>query len=60
MLKCDFCGKETKTVVRVALDNNYDRLTVKHKKKYACTDCSKKKDAERRTGSQEDSKSTDA
>ncbi|MBI5560960.1 MAG: hypothetical protein HY883_06765 [Deltaproteobacteria bacterium] len=48
MLKCDFCGKETERVVRVALDKDYDRLTVRHKKMYACPECSKKKEEERR------------
>ncbi|MEE9615020.1 MAG: DUF3343 domain-containing protein [Thermodesulfobacteriota bacterium] len=47
MLRCDFCGRETDSVVRVALDKDYDRLTVRHQKRYACPDCSKKKDEER-------------
>ena len=48
MLKCDFCKKDTDMVVRVALDKDYDRLTVKHKKLYACPECSKKKEEERK------------
>ncbi len=47
MLKCDFCGVESDEVKRVALDLDYDRLSVKHEKKYACPACSIKKDEER-------------
>ncbi len=47
MLKCDFCGAETDSVVRVALDKDYDRLSVRHEKRYACKDCSEKKEKER-------------
>ena len=47
MLKCDFCGKEAATVKRVALDREYDRLTVKHEKRFACPECSEKKEKER-------------
>lgn len=47
MLKCDFCGKETDFVSRVALDKDYDRLTVKHEKRFACRDCAEKKEKER-------------
>lgn len=47
MLKCSFCGKESETVIRIALDKNYDRLTVKHDVKYACPACSKKKEKEK-------------
>lgn len=47
MLKCDFCGKESDSVTRVALDQDYDRLTVKHEKRYACLECSLKKEQER-------------
>ncbi len=47
-VKCDFCGKEVSTVKRVAMDRDYDRLTVKHEVKFACEECSKKKDEERR------------
>jgi len=44
MLKCDFCDREFDAVQRVALDRGYDRLTVRHDKKYACLECSKKKE----------------
>ena len=47
MLKCDFCGKETDFVQRIAIDKDYDRLTVRHEKRYACAECSAKKDATR-------------
>ncbi len=47
MLRCDFCGKECDVVIRVALDKEYDRLTIKHHKMYACPDCSLKKEKER-------------
>lgn len=47
MLRCDFCGVESDVVKRVALDKDYDRLTVRHEKRYACPDCSLKKDKER-------------
>ncbi len=47
MLKCDFCGRETDSVIRVALDKDYDRLSVRHEKRYACPECSEKKEKER-------------
>lgn len=47
MLKCDFCGAETDFVSRVALDRDYDRLTVKHVLRYACKACAEKKEKER-------------
>lgn len=47
MLKCDFCGKESDNVTRVAIDKDYDRLTVRHEKRYACPECSEKKEKER-------------
>jgi len=47
MLKCDFCGAETDFVIRVAIDKDYDRLTVTHEKRYACRTCSEKKEKER-------------
>ncbi len=47
MLRCDFCGKETKRVKRVAIDKNYDRLSIKHNIKYACEECSQLKDKKR-------------
>ena len=48
MLKCDFCGVESGEVKRVALDLDYDRLSVKHETRYACTGCSIEKDSERK------------
>ena len=47
-MKCDFCGKESDRVVRVALDTGYDRLSVKHQVRYACPECSGKKEQERK------------
>lgn len=47
MLRCDFCGAEADTVKRVAVDKDYDRLTVRHEKRYACKACSEKKEKER-------------
>lgn len=47
-MKCDFCGQEAATVKRVAIDKGYDRLTVKHEIKYACEECSKEKEEERK------------
>jgi ribosomal protein L37AE/L43A len=48
MLRCSFCGRESDKVIRVAIDIEYDRLTVRHEKKYACPECSRKKEAERK------------
>lgn len=48
MLKCDFCGAATEALTRIALDKDYDRLTVKHRLLYACPTCSKKKEEERK------------
>jgi len=52
MLRCDFCGRESEVIARVALDRDYDRLTVKHEKRYACAECSEKKNRERIAGAQ--------
>ena len=46
-LRCDFCGKETSRVRRVALDRGYDRLGQRHAVRYACQDCSRRKEAQR-------------
>jgi hypothetical protein len=46
-LRCDFCGAETERVRRVALDQGYDRLGQRHVVRYACDDCSRRKDAAR-------------
>lgn len=48
MLRCDFCGKEVKVVKRIAIDKGYDRLSIKHQIKYACEECSTRKERERR------------
>jgi hypothetical protein len=47
MLRCDFCGRECESVARVAVDKDYDRLTVKHERKYACPECSREKEKKR-------------
>jgi len=47
-LRCDFCGQETTTVRRVALDRDYERLRTPHLERYACPECSAKKERERR------------
>ncbi len=47
VFKCDFCGREVAEVRRVALDRDYDRLSRKHAVRYACPECSRRKDAER-------------
>lgn len=47
MLRCDFCGADADRVSRVALDKDYDRLTIRHEKRYACVKCSDKKEKER-------------
>ena len=47
MLRCDFCGVESEVVKRTAIDKDYDRLTVRHEKRYACPECSAKKERER-------------
>jgi hypothetical protein len=46
-LQCDFCGAETERVRRVALDQGYDRLGQRHAVRYACDECSSRKEAER-------------
>jgi hypothetical protein len=47
-LTCDFCGETAPTVRRIALDGDYDRLQTPHAVRYACPDCSKRKERERR------------
>lgn len=44
---CDFCGAETTTVRRVALDRDYDRLQKAHRELYACGPCSDRKEGRR-------------
>jgi hypothetical protein len=46
-LRCDFCGREVTTVRRIALDRGYDRLRTPHVERYACPECSAKKERER-------------
>ncbi len=47
-LRCDFCGQESTRVRRIALDRGYDRLRTPHVERYACPECSAKKERERR------------
>ncbi len=47
-MRCDFCGEVVPRVRRVALDEGYDRLQVRHAERYACTACSEKKERQRR------------
>ncbi len=46
-LRCDFCGAETERVRRVALDQGYDRLGQRHVVRYACDECSQRKEEAR-------------
>ncbi len=46
-LRCDFCGEPCKSVRRVALDGDYERLRTRHQALYACPRCSERKDRER-------------
>ncbi|MEE9278787.1 MAG: hypothetical protein V3V67_01300 [Myxococcota bacterium] len=46
-LQCDFCGRRTSHVRRVALDQGYDRLGRRHAVRYACAECSRQKEAQR-------------
>ena len=46
-LRCDFCGAEVPRVRRVALDRDYDRLQQPHAVRYACPECSQRKERER-------------
>jgi hypothetical protein len=47
VFKCDFCGKQTDRVRRIALDKDYDRLGERHAVRYACAECSRRKENER-------------
>ena len=47
-VRCDFCGAQVPRVRRIALDGDYERLRTPHKVQYACDDCSKRKEKERR------------
>ncbi len=44
---CDFCGQVVGQVRRVALDRDYDRLQKPHAERYACPECSERKERER-------------
>jgi ribosomal protein L37AE/L43A len=46
-LRCDFCGELATRVRRVALDRDYDRLQAPHAVRYACPECSRRKELER-------------
>ena len=41
---CDFCGKPSAAIRRIALDDGYDRITTKAPAKYACSVCSAEKE----------------
>jgi len=47
ILRCDFCGAESERVRRVALDQGYDRLGQRHAVRYACEECSRRKEESR-------------
>jgi hypothetical protein len=47
LLRCDFCGRESERVRRVALDEGYERLQTPHRERFACPECSAAKDKER-------------
>lgn len=46
-LRCDFCGHETESVRRVAIDRSYERLRTPHHEQYACPACSERKERRR-------------
>jgi ribosomal protein L37AE/L43A len=46
-LRCDFCGARVPRVRRIALDRDYDRLQAPHSARYACPECSRRKELER-------------
>jgi len=45
--RCDFCGDIVKSVRRVALDVEYDRLQKVHQEQYSCSDCFETKEQQR-------------
>ncbi len=49
-LRCDFCGASVTRVRRIALDRDYDRLQQPHLVRYACPECSERKERERLGG----------
>jgi hypothetical protein len=46
-LRCDFCGALVPRVRRIALDRDYERLQTPHPVRYACPECSQRKEHER-------------
>jgi hypothetical protein len=46
-LHCDFCGESSARLRRIALDAGYERLQTPHKERYACPECSDRKEKER-------------
>jgi len=46
-LRCDFCGALVPRVRRIALDRGYERLQTPHSVRYACPECSQRKERER-------------
>ncbi len=44
---CDFCGDRVRTVRRVALDWDYDRLQKVHQEQYSCSSCFEVKEQRR-------------
>ena len=47
ILRCDFCGQETPQVRRIVLDRDYDRIQTPPPVRYACENCSRRKEMER-------------
>jgi len=45
--ECDFCGVQVSRVRRIALDGEYERLRTPHSVRYACPECSERKERER-------------
>jgi len=49
-LRCDFCGSTSTHLRRIALDEGYERLRTPHRERYACPECSERKERERQKG----------
>lgn len=45
--RCDFCRERVPRVRRIALDGDYERLRTPHTVRYACPECSARKERER-------------
>jgi len=45
--RCDFCGDIVRSVRRVALDVEYDRLQRAHQEQYSCAACFETKERQR-------------